>query len=110
MKVPLVTIILRRGYGMGAMAMAGGSFRKPVYAASWPGGEFGGMGIESAVRLGFKKELKAAATEEERDALFNRLVAEAIDRGQATETASFLEIDAVIEPSETRRRILYAMQ
>lgn len=109
-KVPLVTIFLRRGYGMGAMAMAGGSFRKPIYAASWPSGEFGGMGIEGAVSLGFKKELAAAANEQERKALFDRLVAEAYERGRATEVASFLEIDAVIEPRDTRQCIISAVQ
>ena len=53
--VPIVTIVLRKGYGLGAMAMAGGSFVESVYTAAWPGGEFGGMGLEGAVRLGYKK-------------------------------------------------------
>lgn len=108
--VPLVTIFLRRAYGMGAMAMAGGSFRKPVYAASWPSGEFGGMGIEGAVRLGFKKELAAAADETERTVLFNRLVADAYDKIRATEVAAYQEIDAVIDPADTRRKIICALR
>ena len=109
-RVPLIAIFLRRAYGMGAMAMAGGSFRKPVYAAAWPSGEFGGMGIEGAVRLGFKKELAAAPTPEARAALFERLVAEAFDKARATEVASFLEIDAVIDPADTRDMITRALR
>ncbi|NNL57801.1 MAG: biotin carboxylase, partial [Pseudomonadales bacterium] len=107
--VPLVTIILRKGYGLGAMAMAGGSFAKPVYAASWPQGEFGGMGLEGAVQLGFKKELDAAANEQERSALFDSLVESAYQQGKATEAAAFLEIDAVIDPAETRPVIVRAL-
>jgi len=107
--VPLVTIFLRKGYGLGAMAMAGGSFAKPVYAASWPQGEFGGMGLEGAVQLGFKKELDAAADEQARSALFDSLVEAAYQQGKATEAAAFLEIDAVIDPAETRPVITRAL-
>ena len=57
--VPFGTIVLRKGYGLGAQAMAGGSFKAPLFCVSWPTGEFGGMGLEGAVRLGFRKELEA---------------------------------------------------
>ena len=100
--VPVVAIFLRKGYGLGAMAMTGGSFLRPVYAAAWPTGEFGAMGLEGAVRLGFSKELDAVADMDEREALFNRLVKEAYEAGKATEAAAHLEIDAVIDPVETR--------
>lgn len=103
---PIVTIFLRKSYGLGGMAMAGGSFKIPVYAASWPSGEFGPMGLEGGVRLGYKKELDAAGSKDARSALFNKLVSEAYERGKATEAASFLELDAVIEPAETRSIIL----
>lgn len=105
---PLVTIFLRKGYGLGAMAMAGGSFHKPIYSASWPSGEFGGMGLEGAVRLGFKKELDAVADGEEREALFSQLVNKMYERGKATEAAAHLEIDAVIDPADTRGVIVRA--
>ena len=107
---PLVTIFLRKGYGLGAMAMAGGSFHKPIYSASWPSGEFGGMGLEGAVRLGYKKELEAVTEGEERDALFNQLVDKMYERGKATEAAAHLEIDAVIDPADTRAVIVRAFQ
>lgn len=107
--VPVVAVILRKGYGLGAMAMTAGSFARPVYTASWPTGEFGGMGLEGAVRLGFSKELEAVEDPDEREALFDRLVAEAYERGKATEAASHLEIDAVIDPLETRAVILRAL-
>jgi len=107
---PLVTIFLRKGYGLGAMAMAGGSFHKPIYSASWPSGEFGGMGLEGAVRLGYKKELEAVTEGEERDALFNQLVDKMYERGKATEAAAHLEIDAVIDPADTRSVIVRAFE
>ena len=108
MTVPLVAIFLRKGYGLGAMAMTAGSFARPVYAASWPTGEFGGMGLEGAVRLGFKKELEAVADTTEREALFQQLVARMYEVGKATEAAAHLEIDAVIDPADTRAAVLRA--
>ena len=108
MTVPVVAIFLRKGYGLGAMAMTGGSFLRPVYAAAWPTGEFGGMGLEGAVRLGFSKELEAVTDTAEREALFDRLVREAYEAGKATEAAAHLEIDAVIDPAQTRTVILRA--
>ena len=88
LSIPVVAIFLRKGYGLGAMAMVGGSFREPVYAAAWPTGEFGGMGLEGAVRLGFKKELEAE---------------------EDPEAASHLEIDAVIDPADTRSVVIRAL-
>lgn len=109
LQVPLVAIFLRKGYGLGAMAMTGGSFHAPVYAASWPTGEFGGMGLEGAVRLGFRKELEAQADPEARARLFDELVARAYEMGKASEAAAFLEIDAVIDPVDTRAVVLRAL-
>ena len=107
--VPLVAIVLRKAYGLGAMAMAGGGFSEPLCAAAWPTGEFGAMGLEGAVRLGFRKELDAVEDAAERDALFERLVAEMYERGSALEVASVLEIDRVIDPAETRALIEAAL-
>ena len=80
--VPLVAIFLRKGYGLGAMAMVGGSFYIPIFTASWPTGEFGGMGLEGAVKLGYKKELEAIEDENEREELFNKLVQKMYDAGK----------------------------
>lgn len=107
--VPIVAVILRKGYGLGAMAMTGGSFLSPVYTAAWPTGEFGGMGLEGAVKLGFKKELAAVEDETQRQALFEKLVEEMYEAGKATEAAAHLEIDAVIDPADTRKVILKAI-
>lgn len=107
--VPLVAIFLRKGYGLGAMAMTGGSFVSPVYSASWPTGEFGGMGLEGAVRLGYKKELEAVEDDKEREELFDKLVARSYEHGKATEAAAHLEIDAVIDPADTRHVIIRAL-
>ena len=103
---PWVGLFLRRGYGLGAMALVGGSFEFPTLTASWPQGEFGGMGLEGAVRLGFKKELEATPEGEARDALYEKLVAEMYQKGRATEAAAYLEIDMVIDPAESRSVIL----
>ncbi|MEE2058101.1 acetyl-CoA carboxylase family protein [Rhodococcus artemisiae] len=100
--VPFGTIILRKGYGLGAMAMAGGSFHSPQFTIAWPTGEIGGMGLEGAVRLGFRKELDAAPTAEAREELFGQLVAAAYQRGKALQAATIFELDDVIDPAETR--------
>jgi acetyl-CoA carboxylase carboxyltransferase component len=108
--VPFFTIVLRKGYGLGAQAMAGGSFRSPIFTVAWPSGEFGGMGLEGAVRLGFRRELEAVEDPEEREALFATMVDRAYQHGQAVNVASAYEIDDVIDPADSRRRIVEALR
>jgi len=108
--VPFFTVVLRKGYGLGAQAMAAGCFHAPVFNVSWPTGEFGGMGLEGAVRLGFRKELAAIADADERDAEFRRRVDAMYARGKATSMASVLEIDNVIDPADTRRWIAQGLR
>ena len=108
--VPFGTVVLRKGYGLGAQAMAGGSFRAGLFTLSWPTGEFGGMGLEGAVRLGFRRELEAVEDEAERAELFDSMVEAAYRRGKALNMAAHLEIDDVIDPAETRARILDAFR
>ena len=107
---PIVAVFLRRAYGLGAMAMTGGSFEVPRYAVSWPQGEFGAMGLEGAVHLGFRQQLAEAPDEATRQALFDALLAEMYAKGRATEAASYLEIDAVIDPADTRQVIVEALR
>lgn len=102
LQVPFLTVVLRKGYGLGAQAMAAGSFHSPLFTIAWPSGEFGAMGLEGAVRLGYAKELAAVEDPQEREKLFNKMVAKAYENGKGINTASFLEIDAVIDPAETR--------
>jgi acetyl-CoA carboxylase carboxyltransferase component len=104
--IPYVTVILRKGYGLGAQAMAGGSFRTPALTVAWPTGEIGGMGLEGAVQLGFRKELEAESDPVARQALYEKLVAAAYRNGKALNAATHFEIDDVIDPAETRGRIL----
>ncbi len=106
LRVPFFTVVLRKGYGLGAQAMAGGSFAAPFFTVAWPSGEFGAMGIEGSIRLGFRKELEAVADPAEREALFARMVDAAYQRGRALNMASHLEIDAVIDPADTRHWLL----
>ena len=108
-EAPWAAIFLRRGYGLGAMALAGGSFDVPNIAASWPQGEFGGMGLEGAVKLGFKRELDILPEGPARDARFEELVERLYQQGKATEAASYLELDAVIDPASTRDVVLQAI-
>jgi acetyl-CoA carboxylase carboxyltransferase component len=110
LKVPYFTVVLRRGYGLGAMAMAKGGFHESFFTAAWPTGEFGAMGLEGAVKAGFKKELTAIANLEERNALYEQLVASLYERGKAINMASYLEIDAVIDPADTRKWIMQGLK
>lgn len=110
LRVPLIALFLRKAYGLGAMAMVGGSFRRPRFAAAWPTGEFGGMGLEGAVRLGYRRELDAITDNAERKTRFDELVAMMYEKGKATEAAAFLEIDAVIDPASSREAITRVLQ
>ena len=102
LEVPLIAVVLRKAYGLGAMALTGGGFHAAAAVVSWPTGEFGAMGLEGAVRLGYRKELELANEGAERDALFESLVADQYARGGALNLAATLEIDAVIDPARTR--------
>ncbi|GAA0499645.1 acetyl-CoA carboxylase family protein [Streptomyces olivaceiscleroticus] len=102
LRVPVVSLILRKAYGLGAMAMMGGSTRAPLATAAWPTGELGGMGLEGAVRLGYRKELEAIPDPTERQRAFEARVAELYDHGKAVNAAAALEIDAVIDPATSR--------
>lgn len=107
--VPFFSIVLRKGYGLGAMAMAAGGFHSPMFTVAWPTGEFGAMGLEGAVRLGYRKELDATADEAAREALFQQLLAREIAKGSAISMAEHLEIDAVIDPAETRTWLMHSL-
>jgi acetyl-CoA carboxylase carboxyltransferase component len=102
LRVPVFSVILRRGYGLGAQAMTAGHFHASAFTIAWPTGEFGAMGIEGAVRLGMKRQLEAIADEAAREALVAAEVAKAVERGKAINMASYLEIDGVIDPADTR--------
>ena len=108
--VPFLTIVLRKSYGLGAQAMAGGSHKAPLFTVAWPTGEFGGMGLEGAVKLGFRKELAAVADAAERRRLFEHMVARAYEHGKALNTATLFEIDDVIDPADSRQWISGALR
>ena len=107
--VPFACVITRKAYGLGAQAMAGGSFRRPLFTVAWPTGELGGMGLEGAVRLGFRRELDAIDDPDERAAAFDAMVARAYEHGKAVHVAEHFEIDDVIDPATTRRRFVHAL-
>ena len=108
--VPFVTIVLRKGYGLGAQAMAGGGFRSPLATVSWPTGEFGGMGLEGAVKLALRKELAAIEDAEERQKAFDNAVAWAYEQGKALSMATYFEIDDVIDPADSRHVVMQVLR
>jgi acetyl-CoA carboxylase carboxyltransferase component len=108
--VPVVTVVLRKAYGLGAMSMAAGGFHETAATLAWPTAEFGAMGLEGAVRLGARDRLAAIADPRERQEALDALVAKAYDRGGAINTARHLEIDDVIDPADTRPAVAAALQ
>jgi len=108
--VPFFTIVTRKGYGLGAQAMAGGSFKAPLFCVAWPTGEFGGMGLEGYVQLGYRKELEAVSDPAEREKLYQELVDKMYAHGRAVNMASHFEIDDVIDPADSRKWILSALR
>lgn len=110
LQIPVMSVVLRKGYGLGAMGMTAGSFHSPFFNVSWPTGEFGGMGLEGAVRLGYRNEIANAGDEMAQKAMFEKLVAEQYEKGKALSMAVSLEIDAVIDPAETRNWILRGLK
>jgi acetyl-CoA carboxylase carboxyltransferase component len=105
LSVPTGTIILRKGYGLGSMTMAGGGFKAPLFCVAWPTGEIGGMGLEGAVRLGYRKELAAIADPDERERMFAKLLGRLYEQGKALSAATTFELDDVIDPADSRRWI-----
>ena len=107
---PMFAVVLRKAYGLGAQAMAGGSTLTPMFCAAWPTGEFGGMGLEGAVRLGYRRELEAEADPAAKQALFDKLLGNLYAVGKAINVAAMLEIDAVIDPADTRHWIIQGLK
>ncbi len=107
--VPFFTIVLRKGYGLGAQAMAGGSFKAPLFCVAWPTGELGGMGLEGAARLGYRRELEAVEDPVEREALYQEMVDRMYEHGRALNAATYFEFDDVIDPRDSRTWILRAL-
>ena len=105
LRVPLVAVVLRRGYGLGAQAMTGGSLHEPLLTVAWPSAHLGPMGLEGAVRLGLRKELEAIADDAEREERVRQATAVAQENAKALNAAQIFEIDDVIDPAETRTLI-----
>jgi acetyl-CoA carboxylase carboxyltransferase component len=110
LSVPFCTVVLRKAYGLGAQAMAGGGFHQPIFTVAWPTGELGGMGLEGAVRLGFRRELEAIADADAREAAYAAMVERAYEYGKAINVAAHFEIDDVIDPAVTRARVVHALK
>jgi acetyl-CoA carboxylase carboxyltransferase component len=109
LRVPLVAVVTRKAYGLGAQAMLGGHLKVPVATLGWPTAELGPMGLEGAVRLGFRRELEAIEDPTERAERERQMVALAHANARGTNVATFAEIDDVIDPAETRARVAAAL-
>jgi acetyl-CoA carboxylase carboxyltransferase component len=105
LRVPFAAVILRKAYGLGAQAMAAGSMHEPLLTVGWPTAELGAMGLEGAVKLGFRRELEAIADEAERAQRLEEMVAHAHEHAKALNAATLFELDDVIDPAETRRLV-----
>jgi acetyl-CoA carboxylase carboxyltransferase component len=110
LRVPFFSVVLRKGYGLGAMAMTAGGFHSPMFTVAWPTGEFGAMGLEGAVKLGYRKELEAQPEGPLREALYDTLVSRQYENGSALNMGTTLEIDAVIDPAQTRDWLVRGLQ
>ena len=110
LRVPLIAVVLRRGYGLGAQAMCGGSLHEPLLTVAWPGAHLGPMGLEGAVRLGLRQELKAIADDDEREECVRQATAAAEENAKALNAAALFEIDDVIDPAETRDLIASTLE
>ena len=108
--VPVITIILRKAYGLGALGMAAGGFHSPLLTAAWPTGELGGMNIEGAVRLGSRRELDAIEDPAQRERAFDEKVAQVYEHSRAMDAAEIFELDDVIDPADTRGRIVTTLR
>ena len=108
--VPIFSIILRKSYGLGAIAMTGGSYQGAMFCVAWPTGEFGGMGLEGSVKLGYRNELAAIEDPVARKARFDEMVAAAYARGKALSQATTPALDDVIDPADTRRWVLAGLK
>ena len=104
--VPVFSVILRKSYGLGAIAMTGGSYQAAMFCVSWPTGEFGGMGLEGSVKLGYRNELAAIEDPAARKAKFDEMVSAAYAHGKAMARGAYPALDDVIDPADTRRWIV----
>ena len=104
-KTPRFSVVLRKCYGLGSNTILFGNERAPSFTVAWPTAEFGGMNLEAAVRLGARDQLAAIDDLEERAALYEKLVAEAYERGGPLRAAETYRVDSVIDPMETRHWI-----
>ena len=105
LQVPLVGVVVRRGYGLGAQAMLGGSTKQPLLTVAWPDAHLGPMGLEGAVRLAMRAELEAIEDPAERERTVRELTAAYREHAKALNAARMFEIDDVVDPAETRSLI-----
>ncbi len=101
--VPFFVVVLRKSYGLGALAMSTGSFDETFFSISWPTGEFAGMGLEGSVKLGRRAELEAITDLAERKARYDKMVDDAYAWSKALNAATVSEVDDVIDPADTRK-------
>ncbi|MGH3632356.1 MAG: carboxyl transferase domain-containing protein, partial [Sciscionella sp.] len=108
--VPIFAVLVRKAYGLGRQSMLGGSMRAPQFTVTWPGAEYGSMGLEGQVRAGRKRELEAIDDPEEREQRFQELVDELFDKARAINAATAFSVDEVQDPVDTREWLAAGVQ
>ncbi len=106
LETPRFSIVLRKGYALGSIAVMTGSGRAPLFTVTWPEGEFAGMNLESSVLLSNRDSLAEIDDIDQRAAEYESLVDEAYERSGALNAGSVFGVDDVIDPLETRRWIV----
>lgn len=106
---PMMTVVLRKAYGLGYYIM-GSQVLDPAVLLAWPTAEYGGMGLEGAVSILHKRELEAMGDLAER-ALRHRALTDALKAEHtAIETAAKFVYDNVIDPADTREMLLRTLE
>jgi acetyl-CoA carboxylase carboxyltransferase component len=105
--IPKVTIVLRKAYGGAYIVMSSKHLRGDINLA-WPSAEIAVMGPEGAINIVFKKEMEKANDPQQRKA---HLITEYRDKfANPYVAAEHGYLDDIIEPSETRPRLINALE
>jgi len=105
LSVPIFTVVLRKGYGLGAQADGGGSFHAAVLHRLLAHRRVRGMGLEGAARLGYRKDSKPSRRPKKKNCSRTGGPSYA---GQGDQHGGVSRIDAVIDPADTAAWILRA--
>ena len=105
--VPRLSVVMRKGYGLGYIAMCGGRSFDADLCVAWPTAEICAMSVEGAVDVAYAKQVAAAADPAARRA---ELIARFRQQLGALHAAAHFGIDDVIDPRDTRAALLATLE